>query len=163
MKKLIIILLLILIFIVGCKSNPQVKECVPIDCARPPQGCSYENPVYENNCLTGCGALKCSEGNPVNVQTETVKEFTVEADDLGLYPEDLTVNKNDKIKLIFKVRTEKVYYGGLEFRSDLFGDTGKVLPGTEKTIEFTADKTFSYASYWPLTNNQKATGTINVV
>ena len=67
------------------------------------------------------------------------------------------------VKITFKVRNEKVYYGGLDFRSDIWGDTGKVLPGQETTVGFTAQDSFTYTSYWPATNKLKATGTINVV
>ena len=100
---------------------------------------------------------------PETAPTPTLKEFTVEADDVGLYPDTLTVNKGDKVKITFKVRNEKVYYGGLDFRSDIWGDTGTILPGGVKTVEFTAEETFTYKSYWPASNKLKATGTIIVI
>ena len=73
------------------------------------------------------------------------------------------MNKGDQVKITFKVRTDKVYYGGLDFRSDVWDDTGKVLPGATKTVEFTAQQTFNYKSYWPSTTRLKATGTVNVM
>ena len=93
----------------------------------------------------------------------TLKEFTIEADDIGLYPDTITVNKGDNAKITFKVRTDKVYYGGLDFRSSIWGDTGKVLPGGMTTVEFVAQETFTYTSYWPSSNRLKATGTVNVI
>ncbi len=169
MKKMIFILFLIIVlFLAGCNlNNKQVnykQECLIIDCARPPEGCDYVNPIYkENNCLINCGTLVCEgEDKPAIQNVQEIKEFTVEADDLGLYPNILNVNKSDKVKLTFKVRNEKVYYGGLDFRSEIFGDTGKVLPGGSKTVEFTAQNTFTYISYWPASNREKATGKIIV-
>mgnify|MGYP001604470042 CR=1 FL=1 len=100
------------------------------------------------------------EAKPV---TPILKEFIVEADDVGLYPDTLTVNKGDNVKITFKVRAEKVYYGGLDFRSDVWGDTGKVLPGDTTTVEFTAEETFEYKSYWPASNRLKAIGKIEVL
>ncbi len=175
MKKIILILSLItVLFLSSCNSNNQQvndeQKCPIIDCARPPKGCNYISPVYDqNNCLTNCGTLICEEANKPATQNNQdakipeVKEFTVEADDLVLYPNTLTVNRGDKVKITFKVRTEKIYYNGLDFRSEVFGDTGKVLPGGTKTVEFIAEKSFTYTSYWPASSREKATGKINVV
>lgn len=172
MKKIILILFIAsLIFLAGCSSgqtqnnqdNSQINQKpICIDCAAPNPGCKYVLEPGEDSCKT-CGKLVCEnkEQPTINMQ---VKEFTVEADDLGLYPDGgtLTVNKNDKVKITFKVRNDKVYYGGLDFRSNVF-NTGKVLPGATKTVEFNAENTFTYTSYWPASNREKATGTINVI
>ena len=147
MKKIILIsFLLIAVFIGGCFTSTEE----PIQQEQPVINQPGESNVEE----------MIVEEEPVQ---ETIKEFTVEGDDIGLYPSTLTANKGDKVKITFKVRTEKVYYGGLDFRSSVWGDTGKILPGNEKTIEFTAENSFTYISYWPLTNKEKATGTINVI
>ncbi len=92
----------------------------------------------------------------------STKEFTIEADDAGLYPSSVEVNKGDTVKITFKVRSKGTYYGGLDFRSSVWGDTGKVPPGGTKTLEFTATQSFQYKSYWPASNVLKATGTVTV-
>ena len=147
MKKIILIsFLLIAVFIGGCFTSTEE----PIQQEQPVINQPGESNVEE----------MIVEEEPVQ---ETIKEFTVEGDDIGLYPSTLTANKGDKVKITFKVRTEKVYYGGLDFRSSVWGDTGKILPGNEKTVEFTAENSFTYTAYWPATNKLKATGTINVI
>lgn len=103
---------------------------------------------------------------PQEQQPEAPKEpgivsFTVVADDNGLYPQTVTVPKDAIVNITFKVRTQNVYYGGLDFRSTKF-NTGTVKPGGETTVQFTADESFTYTSYWPVSNRKKADGTINV-
>jgi len=178
MKKLFLTLLVfIVIFLAGCTPTPpQNNENQGEVC---PQVCV---PMYslDNNlcnyveCGSGCGPdnvktfgtlQECQDnivGQNNNQQTTTqVKEFTIEGDDVGLYPDTITVNNGDQVKITFKVRQDKVYYGGLDFRSDYF-NTGKVLPNGIKVVEFTADQTFEFKSYWPSSNRLKATGTVNV-
>ncbi len=87
--------------------------------------------------------------------------IVIEADDNGNYPTSITVNEGDNVKVTFKVREDNVYYGGLDFRSSYF-NTGKIRPGSSKTVEFIADKTFTYTSYWPSSNVKKADGTVVV-
>ena len=91
----------------------------------------------------------------------STKEFTVEGDDKGLYPSSLAVKSGDMVKITFKVRTDNVYYGGLSFRSNYF-NTGSIKPGDSNTVDFTADKTFTFTSYWPSSNVKKADGTVLV-
>ncbi|MEK6932845.1 MAG: hypothetical protein AABW56_03575 [Nanoarchaeota archaeon] len=177
MRKLFLTLLVIIvIFLAGCTTNlPQNNDNNGEVC---PQVCvpmySTENFLCDYiECGSGCGPdnvttfgtleeCQARVSPPIQEETTTnTKEFTVEGDDYGLYPETLSVNKGDNVMIIFKVRQDKVYYGGLDFRSDYF-NTGKILPGGTITVEFTADQTFEYKSYWPASNALKATGTINV-
>ncbi len=96
------------------------------------------------------------------VNLPSVKEFTIEGDDNRNNPDTITVNKGDKVRITFKTLEENVYYGGLDWRSSYF-NTGKIKPGDSKGVEFTADKTFTYTSYWPSSNVRKADGRIIVV
>ena len=98
---------------------------------------------------------------PLPITAMNTKEFNIEGDDSNLYPGKITVNKNDKVKITFKVKQQGVYYGGLDFTSDYFS-TGTIKPGEQKTIEFIADKTFTFISYWPATSVEKARGQIIV-
>jgi len=53
------------------------------------------------------------------------------------------------------VKESNVYYGGLNFRSIKFNETGQIKPGESKTIEFTADMTFIITSYLPFSGVKK--------
>lgn len=48
-----------------CTAGEVIVEHIcpsPPDCTAPPEGCSYENPVYSgNNCLLNCGTLTCPD------------------------------------------------------------------------------------------------------
>lgn len=91
-----------------------------------------------------------------------VREFTIEADDREFSPAGpFAVSKGDTVRMTFKVRTTNVRFGGLEIRSSAF-NTGKISPGGEKTVEFTAQDDFSFTSYWPNSNVAKATAGIDV-
>jgi len=91
----------------------------------------------------------------------SIQEFVIEADDDGLYPSSIEVKKGDSVKIIFVVRSKNVYFGGLDFRSDYFTtETG--FSGSNVTVEFTAEKPFSFTSYWPASNTKKATGNVIV-
>jgi len=88
-------------------------------------------------------------------------EFTIEADDKGFYMDgdkitEINVNNGDSVKITFNVRSGGVYFGGLDFRSKIWDDTGKVLPGESTTVEFTSSETFEVKSYWPASNKLKA-------
>ena len=99
---------------------------------------------------------------PVIPPAPKVKEFVIEGDDDALYPDTITVKKGDAVKITFLVRTKEVYFGGLDFRSDVWGTTNKIKKGGNATVEFTADKSFEFKSYWPASNKLKATGQIIV-
>ncbi len=175
MKKILFILFVIaLILLAGCKSDinnsntnqQKTKECAQVIPPEQQQGCTI-TPVYnqDKTCIINFSEVCTPIQNkqPENKTEEFgVEAFNIEADDLGLYPGEIIVNHGNKVKITFKVRTDKVYYGGLDFRSDVF-NTGKVLPGETKTVEFTADKSFEYKSYWPASERLKATGKVNVI
>ncbi|MDP3785126.1 MAG: DUF5667 domain-containing protein [bacterium] len=83
-------------------------------------------------------------------------EFKVEADDGGFYPTNvISVTKGSKVRLHLLVRTDKVYFGGLDFRSDKF-KTESVKPGGSTSVEFVADESFVITSWWPVSSVRKA-------
>ena len=168
MKKLfvLIVVLLFVVFLTGCKAEvpeaapevvveepevapPVVPEEVVVEPELPPEPVVPEEVIVE------------PEVSPVAPVPEE-KEFTIEADDKGLYPNSITVKKGDKVKIIFQVRSEGVYFGGLDFKSTLWGSTGKVLAGGSAVVEFTADQAAEFKSYWPASNRLKATGQVVV-
>lgn len=138
--------------------------------------CGVDGKTYANRCVAEkqnnvvvahegeCGVTPEPKPiSPAPTPTPAVKTFVIEADDAGLYPNgDLTVNKGDRVKITFKVRSVGVYFGGLDFRGAPYFTSPKVLAGGETTVEFTADQSFTYSSYWPASSVLKSTGTITV-
>jgi hypothetical protein len=102
---------------------------------------------------------KCPVKTPTlqipTTQTQTTAEAKVEADDYGFYPSSLEFTKGAKVKLYLYVKSNNVYYGGLDFRSEKF-KTEPIKPGQKTEVEFIADKDFIVESYWPLSNVKKA-------
>jgi hypothetical protein len=102
---------------------------------------------------------KCPVRTPTlqtpTTQTQSLTEAKVEADDYSFYPSSLEFTKGAKVKLYLYVRSNNVYYGGLDFRSEKF-KTEPVKPGQKVEVEFIADKDFIVESYWPLSNVKKA-------
>lgn len=93
--------------------------------------------------------------------TSAFYEFKIEADDNGFSMPLVNVPKGSKVKLHFIVKTTNVYYGGLRFTSPKF-KTGSVKSGESATVEFIADESFSFQSWWPLQDVLKSTGKVNV-
>lgn len=92
--------------------------------------------------------------------TEAVREIILEADDAGFYPSGtVEVDQGETVRITFEVRTGTTYFGGLDFRSEKF-NTGTVKPGESTTVEFIADKPFTFTSYWPASNVKKADGQV---
>lgn len=135
--------------------------------------------IYRGECKTGAGETPESTApqptvikpiEPIN-STATVKpaestaavaikEIKLEADDSGFYPDSaIRVAKGSKVRLTFAIRSTNVYYGGLDIRSDVF-KTSVIKPGSSATVEFTANESFEFTSYWPLTGIKKATGRV---
>ena len=91
-----------------------------------------------------------------------IREFKLEANDSGFYPSPvLTVPKGSKVKITFIVRRENVYPAGLEIRSAKF-KTGGLAPGQIGSVEFLADESFEFGSWWPASNVFKAGGKVVV-
>ena len=166
-KSRIIAFFILLVFLVGCAQTiqPQPTEPTPERKGIPqievvlPQKVLPDKPEYEP---------PPTEPMPTQTaptQTTSVHEITIEADDYGFYPSgDITVKKGDRVKIIFTIRTKEVYYGGLQIKSDSLGifDTGSLKPGDHAPVEFTADNTFTYSSWWPSLARKKKTATVTV-
>ncbi len=91
------------------------------------------------------------------------KKFTITADDHMFDPSSISVKKGDKVKLTFSFNDPEIYYGGLDVKSEYFTITYRKSDNEEsKMVEFTADDSFTFTSYWPATNAIKATGKVDV-
>ena len=135
-------------------------ECRP---SLPPQSSQAPSPVVLPTALPAPAPAPTPVPTPVPIPiTPVVQEITLEADDAGFYPSsEIKVMKGSKVKLTFVVRTSGVYYAGLDFRSSKFS-TSRIDPGGSTTVEFTADESFEFKSYWPATGVLKATGRVIV-
>lgn len=149
--------------------------------------CGADAKTYSNACKAKCAGIAVAhEGecridtapppppNPVispepsatksspDIVEPAIQEFKLEADDRGFYPMSiLEVKTGATVKIHFFVRSSNVYYGGLDFRSPAF-KTKQIVPGGSVTVEFVADQSFDFSSYWPLSNVLKATGKVVV-
>lgn len=138
--------------------------------------CGVDGKTYSNVCVAeqqhNVRAAYKGECRPVPPPQElniddvlrlkdVVADFTIKADDTTLSPSEIRVAKGAKVKITFEVSETNVYFGGLDFRSSKF-TTPKVAPGGSTTVEFTADESFEFTSYWPASNVRKATGRVIV-
>lgn len=103
---------------------------------------------------------------PQTVVPPSPRSFNLIADDAGFYYDELPINrigveKGAVVNITFKVFAHRVYYGGLDFRSDHFPTTA-ALPGQSATVTFTADKSFIITSYWPSSGVRKADISVQV-
>lgn len=83
-------------------------------------------------------------------QTGVVKEITVTGSNYKFEPANLTVNKGDTVKVIFKNS------GGMhDFVIDEFNAKSKIIPdGQEATVEFVADKSGTFKYYCSVGNHR---------
>lgn len=82
-----------------------------------------------------------------NQTAATGTSFTINANDETADVKTLNVKKGDSISVTFKVDTDSVYHGGLEFKSDVV-NSKPIKPGDSDTVTFTADKSFDFTPYW---------------
>lgn len=99
-------------------------------------------------------------------QPPSTQEFFIEADDQAFYQNgkdinSLSVQAGVTVKITFKVRSENVYFGGLDFRG-CATQSPSVPPGGTTTVQFTPGQSCSITSYWPASGIQKDTLYINI-
>ncbi|MBI3032999.1 cupredoxin domain-containing protein [Candidatus Woesearchaeota archaeon] len=107
--------------------------------------------------------IKKQNSEKTMVNESTNKEFVISADEKQFNPDSITVKKGSKVKINFNFNDDHIYFGGLDIKSEYFNLKYKKSDKIKtKTVEFTAEKTFSYSGYWPATNAKKASGKIVV-
>lgn len=113
--------------------------------------------IYEGN-------LYWSETVTFNVLTEdgkTVRNFNVEIGSSSLSPENLEVNKGDIVVINF-MASEDSHSNGIRILSPGWKDSPVLKPGQSFTVEFSAEKSFSYNMFWLAGNLLRATGRVSV-
>jgi cytochrome c oxidase subunit II len=148
MKKLFVILILIsLILIIGCSSEPE-----PTICTQDVQVCpgglilSREGPNCEFATCPEVAEVPedeivVEETNQLTEKKSNVKEFTMKAVQWDFQPSVITVKEGDTVKI--SITSEDVTHG---IRLSEYGISENLKPGKTTTIEFVADKkgTFSF-------------------
>ncbi|MBI3035842.1 hypothetical protein HYY71_05975 [Candidatus Woesearchaeota archaeon] len=104
-----------------------------------------------------------SDYAPKPVETQAgAKEFTIEADDNGFYPNTIKAKIGDKVKISFKFRDDSIYFAGLDIKGP-FDDVKYKLKGQQPiSREFTLKDETRIVSYWPASGVKKATLTVEV-
>ncbi len=81
--------------------------------------------------------------------TSMSPSFTITANDSSADHEKISVKKGANVSLMFVVKAQGTYHGGLQFVStDPAIDSGPIAPGNSKTVTFTASKSFTFQPYW---------------
>ncbi|MBI4049245.1 MAG: hypothetical protein HY395_00285 [Candidatus Doudnabacteria bacterium] len=130
------------------QTNPTPASKLPISEDAPP------SPSSETPLPPPAQPPSTPPATPPAPPSSEQKNFSVSADDYSVSPGTITVKKGSKVNLTFNVKTQGVYYGGLEFRSDVV-NTGAIAPGGSKTVTFTAQESFTFAAFWPASNVDK--------
>jgi hypothetical protein len=129
--------------------NPNPPSDTPVPVATPnPTQTPVPNPTPAPHPTPGPAPT------PIATPPPLARNFSVTADDYTATPNMIMVNKGETVKLTLNVSTQNVYYGGLDFRSSVV-NSGTILPGTSKTVIFTADSPFTIHAYWPSSGVQK--------
>ncbi len=91
----------------------------------------------------------------------TAQHFAVNGNDATADLKTISVAAGTPVTITFGADAGTTYHGGLDFRSSVV-NTGTIVPGSTKTVSFTATKSFSFTPYWPATDIAKPY-TIDVV
>ncbi|MBI2607518.1 MAG: hypothetical protein HYW51_01710 [Candidatus Doudnabacteria bacterium] len=92
--------------------------------------------------------LEPAEEQPAPSSTPNPVIVILLANDLQASPQSITVAKDTKVTLVFRVDTKNVAYHGLDFRSPVV-DTGNIPSGESKEVSFQAVASFDFIPYWP--------------
>ena len=130
-KVFLLSLVLGLVFVVGCvqSGRPVVTEPMPL---------APESEIAEV---------------PNEVSEPEVKEIRVQGGDFWLKPTSITVNKGDRVKIIF----ENVGSITHNLIIDGYGRTETISGGSTDTIEFVADKSGTF-DIWCAVEGHRAAG-----
>ena len=160
MKILWIILVILLVVVVAVFFTPGLLR--PVEENRVSDGLKMvSEPV------TSIEKVVVEAPEEVSEPKQKTEKFEIEADDDGFYVDDkrissISVSKDSKVEILFKVKSSEVYFGGLDFRGNGI-DTGKVDRGSSTNFEFVANNDFTVKSYWPRSDRLKSVLGVKIV
>lgn len=154
MYLLKILPVILIVFVSGCTAQVNETTTQPQEQEAPTETQPIEEAPTQPTEGTLQGEVATAQEQPPTLPT--VKEFTIEADDIGFYIDNkdissVPVSKGNVVKITFKVREARTYYGGLDFRG-CGQDTPDTKPGASADMQFTAESTCTIVSYWPASN-----------
>ncbi|MBI4053365.1 MAG: hypothetical protein HY394_04995 [Candidatus Diapherotrites archaeon] len=142
--------------------KPAIQENVS------PEAGAQEQPVVEDAMPapeSGTGGDETVVQEPVAVEQPApeTKEFSILADDHRFDPSTISVSRGETVKITFNFNDEDIYYGGLDIKSDYFSVKYRKSDAQKsQSVEFVADKAFTFTSYWPSSGVKKASGKVEV-
>ena len=137
MKKLIPFLILVLVAAAGFGIWWYVTDVLP-----------------EKNADESSGTPAPGEEDvPETVVGESVTEVAVEGSEYSFSPKTITVKKGATVKLTFKNIGNAIHTWTID---GLNADTGSILPGSSKTIEFDATTAGTYEIYCAVAGHEEA-------
>ena len=95
-------------------------------------------------------------------QEPDVKEYTVEADDNGFYPNKIEAKINETVKINFKFKDDSIYFAGLDVKGPFPTIRYKLKSQQPIKAEFTMKGETKIDSYWPSSGVHKATLDVEV-
>lgn len=102
-----------------------------------------ETPADTNTTVNTGGTASTTQGSTDTTPSQSVKTFTVNGSNFTFAPASMTVNKGDRVRIVFNN-----VGGNHDLVIDEFNARTKVIGnGQSETIEFTADKTGSFEYY----------------
>lgn len=142
MNKILVLPLILLVFLAGCAQKQQ-----PI-----------AHPETSGETAPG-GTTPTETGTTTPLPT---KRYSLDVDENGFYPTNRIVIPRGEIAQITFFVMPDVNPVGLKIVSDYF-NTGIILPGQSKYVQFTTENSFNFTSYLSSTNIAKASGEVRVV
>ncbi|OGC44726.1 hypothetical protein A2V54_01840 [candidate division WWE3 bacterium RBG_19FT_COMBO_53_11] len=145
MKKLIPFLILVLVAAAGFGIWWYVTDVLP-----------------EKNADESSGTPAPGEEDvPETVVGESVTEVAVEGSEYSFSPKTITVKKGATVKLTFKNIGNTIHTWTID---ELDLDTGSILPGSSKTIEFDAVEAGTYEIYCSVSGHKESgmVGTLKI-
>lgn len=171
--KVLVALLIASVLLLGCIQAPGggtptekpiseiVKEDVPTPTTATVTPIANATPTDEATPAPTTQATATPSATVSSTIVAQAQEFTVELDDNGFYPSEITVRKSVPVKLTLKLRTQNVYFGGADVKSSVFNELG-MKPGETRTVSFNPESSFEAQDIWPASNVLKGTLKVNV-
>ena len=149
------IAIIVLVVLAGAAVVFGVKKSAEAPIVKEPAICTMEAKQCPDGSYVGRSGPKCEFAACPEAKTpvSAVKEFVVSGKNFSFSPSTITVNKGDRVKIIFENSA-----GFHDFKIDEYGvATKQTNAPTTEVLEFTADKAGSF-EYYCSVGSHKAMG-----